>query len=1334
MASDSVNSMGAATGGSGAPALEGYLYQVDVSVWTALDLVLAKKLANAVELEPCSQEDIEAHLPETDPGKVVLGSAVGQRLLVIQAKLRTGEPWNVSAITALLKHGGTNRVSAKDRLENPTVHYLLVTSAPLTGVARGLRVRNFGQWPDPNEMPASLVSELHPGAAGRVAVLANEESERIEQRIKDLLLDAFRVPHSKWSSCLEALREQARIKMTGRAARHWMRAELEETIKSFDGYFASSPELSHYVPPTNWSILCEQLQQKYAVVIAGRSGTGKTMAAEALWDHVRGQVPGIERIHIRTGPSEVRAVQRSGPVLFDIEDPWGRYRFVPGSEEWNDKLPSILRSAGPGRLFVITTREDVLCDAQARKATSPWRVSLEAEHYKRAERQRLYENRVLALPRDLQLLAVDNREWVLRELETPLEIQKFFDALAIGSDGDAELGSERVKQAIQDAHHDSIESTIVTQINHRSATHWAAVIWGLLKANAKLSRALMPEIQDRLVEHGDIYEQGFEELVNFLIAGRSLRQVDSAVSYYHPRVENGLECALLAKRIPATRVLQQLCDVLLSFDEGEEDDWGRHAVAQLVSAALSLDKLRFRCSQTVQANLDAWLSSRLARADDQFEDYLRLARRVGSERCMPAELARFLMDKAPQVWFPRASSTPLEESDEWYAQVSGDPVARSVCDTFVRRIMPYGQSKYPNDISTHLVRLAGGMTDAFLDAALSIVTHDVNSNDDAIVNGALVDLDAFAPVVEAALEYLESLEGDSNKWHETALKIRNGEYSEDYAEHLCDSASEEGYTANELLKTYVSHFRHERGWHALREHPHIMRLLRWWLGVIQRECEDHPPDASEIDELGGMAFNTAYEAELWALLALHWQPVFENSLLQRVANGHQDAELRAQAVACLVLHAPQQFQFIRDKLIAENNIARLLGFFEDLGRASNMRSYRAAGFWDIASTWAMSLERPYSEIVAPFTLQEADRSWDLTAQGVELVCKLAPSDEYGLLTKIRFGAANGIAVDTEIQDLLATTLDEDIAAAAIDAAIIMHRSEIVEGGLLHPLAKVRARALQAIGSWASDPLPAHILAMAEDKGKYVREALVQVLANRPKSEYVDTLIVLADDRWSKWSGNPESDANYPIARAAAECLIKVPGLSQHVVGSILELAKSCVDPEVRSTLFCALAHNAPPSARDELLQLAVSPGRREIRDDAAYALLNADNLLEDDLVAEIEPEHLVRNPEYVAAVLTLIVGLRGTESAVDEAAARLASVSSRRVFLILLGVALAQRTENMSHVILDLLPADHVATALIAGCVDGLLPRAALDDLGDVRAVRQVLWFLSEQFEPSVPA
>lgn len=197
-------------GGSGAPALAGYEYQVDVSVWAALDLVLARRLASSIELEPSSQEDIEATLADTDPGRVAVGLATPQRKLVIQAKQRSNTAWDLKGISSLLKHGGPKRISAKDRLRDRTVHYLLVTSAALTGVATSLRIRQFGQPGDANGMPASLRKELHPGSEGRVAVLANEESDRVEQRIKDLLMDAFRVPHSKWKNCLNKLRQETR--------------------------------------------------------------------------------------------------------------------------------------------------------------------------------------------------------------------------------------------------------------------------------------------------------------------------------------------------------------------------------------------------------------------------------------------------------------------------------------------------------------------------------------------------------------------------------------------------------------------------------------------------------------------------------------------------------------------------------------------------------------------------------------------------------------------------------------------------------------------------------------------------------------------------------------------------------------------------------------------------------------------------------------------------------------------------------------------------------------------------------------------------------------------
>jgi hypothetical protein len=45
---------------AGASALSGFEYQIDVSIWLALDLVLASKLAPECVLEPLSQEDFEA--------------------------------------------------------------------------------------------------------------------------------------------------------------------------------------------------------------------------------------------------------------------------------------------------------------------------------------------------------------------------------------------------------------------------------------------------------------------------------------------------------------------------------------------------------------------------------------------------------------------------------------------------------------------------------------------------------------------------------------------------------------------------------------------------------------------------------------------------------------------------------------------------------------------------------------------------------------------------------------------------------------------------------------------------------------------------------------------------------------------------------------------------------------------------------------------------------------------------------------------------------------------------------------------------------------------------
>ena len=123
---------------------------------------------------------------------------------------------------------------------------------------------------------------------------------------------------------------------------------------------------------------------------------------------------------------------------------------------------------------------------------------------------------------------------------------------------------------------------------------------------------------------------------------------------------------------------------------------------------------------------------------------------------------------------------------------------------------------------------------------------------------------------------------------------------------------------------------------------------------------------------------------------------------------------------------------------------------------------------------------------------------------------------------------------------------------------------------------------------------------------------------------------------------------------AAECLVKMPNLPQSAARTAIEVAKASQDSVVRLSLFGALSSNASPVDREDLLSLTLSPGSTTVRGDAAMALLGTADVLEERLIAKIEPRHLVQLPAPVAAPLTLVLGLRGTEAAIDAAASHLA--------------------------------------------------------------------------------
>ena len=188
-------------GGAGGRSLAGYEYQIDVSVWLALDLMLSAGLTNELVLEPASQEDVEADLAEFEPGRVISGAILPDYKLVVQAKLRSGDAWTVPGIKSLLSYGSGVRQSAAQRLADPNVRYVLVTSTALNGGTRGLSVRRVGVWPKPGTMPVSIAKLIPADGAGRVGIVGNKDEERLAHEIKRLLTESFRVPNARWVEC-----------------------------------------------------------------------------------------------------------------------------------------------------------------------------------------------------------------------------------------------------------------------------------------------------------------------------------------------------------------------------------------------------------------------------------------------------------------------------------------------------------------------------------------------------------------------------------------------------------------------------------------------------------------------------------------------------------------------------------------------------------------------------------------------------------------------------------------------------------------------------------------------------------------------------------------------------------------------------------------------------------------------------------------------------------------------------------------------------------------------------------------------------------------------------
>lgn len=1316
--------------GSGAYSLAGYDYQVDVSIWLALDLLLANKVAQSIELEPATEEDIEAELTDSEPGRLSTHVASDGYRLVVQAKLRNGDAWTVPGVKALLEHGSKDRLSAARRLADPSVRYLLVTSAGLNGDTRGLSVGRAGNWPKPSGMPASIVSALPAESAGRVGVIGNLDADRLVGEIKRLLIERFGVPFSRWINCLKKLREEARLRVVRRVGGGlWKRSDIAHIIRDYDGYLAVSPQLENYVFPKNWAALRAAMDSpRYAAFIIGQSGTGKTLATSKLYEDMRIEMPGLTRVPIRRGPQQLRDDQTPPPVLYDIEDPWGRYDFDPSSRAWNDQLGHFLARATHDRRIVVTSRRDVGKSSGALKTVESWLIPLEVEHYGPEEKQRLYRTRIDTLPRDVQLLAKSAEKHVLDELASPLEIEKFFDALRTSGRPDRHNPSSFITAAVDRAHEEAIEFTVVQQIQERADIAAAAVIWALLKASDRLSIRAVRSLEVELAERNPRFEKGITPLIDFFAAARNLRVGEGDATYYHPRVEGGIVSALKQDAVSASLALRVLIDTLTD-PESSEAMWGSGVAARVMLAVGRVSELNVPCKPSAQTAIDRWIDQQFTDPGARMPEHLRLAAAVGSSGSVGAEFARYI-DHRPDRSFPFFMhwSSP-GHSQDWYDRMREASQTMTIATRFVREMLPEDRTNYGAELVTDLDRIAPGLTPTYLEATASIIHRGFDPAVTTLAEGALRDLTGFEAIVDAAVAELTWTEEQISESANERLAFLNGVYNDEYEEHL--SNDETGHTASTLLRAYVDKVRVSEGWQSLAQHRHVGRLIEDWMRSLAAAAREGVPAADEIAGAYAAASGTEHEQFVWDVLKLHWDEAYLGRLRERVFRGAVDEDVRTAALDCIATHHPELIAQVLDDLITSGDQERAVEIAIDLGFVMAVSSSEDSSSKSKTRQALALLPSTYQAIaIAGQGLRSPDSPFiPLPPHAAELLTATPGNKPLIRRLRIRQYASIGNITTIDIKKTLADAdiswKDDQACAEAAQAAVAMGLTDILENGLDHMFTSVVVPCLKALGEPLPAPLPHRLLELSKAKGKPVREALVTLLTAKPHPDHIPTLMTLAHDEWSSaYRSHDESD-HYPIAQQAITALDAFAGIPAEELERLDALGIATTDPGLRLAIFELLVKSGGPPFQERLLDRACSPGRAAVRRAAAHAILTRSEHLGTEIVASIDAESLATRIPSVASRLMLTVGLRAADDDVVSISRLLAARPKRRVLLLLAIWSVREHRPDLSEALEALLPLHHPAIAWLrtGPITDG--DDKLVSDLGEAAVCSEVLAWLN---------
>ena len=1307
--------------------LDGYWYQLKVSVLFALDILADRQLTDKITLEPASEEDLETEIHD-EPGALTQGIPIKTRKLVVQCKLRSTGPWTIGELASLLAHG-KRRTPAKDQLKDPGVSYLLVTSADVNGVARELLTQSPTQWPKLGSLPKTLVKVLPDNASGRVAVWNNLDQERVKHRIDKILTTRFRVPQSMLASCIKQLEDGALIRMKGSEAGRWTREDVIAIIEKWDGCDGTMKELAGFVPPTNWNCLLTQLKLRHAIVLTGPSGTGKTTTAKALIASLREENPSLTPVPVKLGdgPERVRDDQTVGPVIYEIEDPWGKYHVESDSPRWNEQIHGFLASASPDRVFVITSRSDVMQDAELRSLDKQFEAKLLANHYRSCDRRKLFENRLGQLPRSEQSLVLQYAPTVVRELVLPLELDRFFSA-AHARPEENENEASFMRRCIDTAKKQSIGSALISVVKVQKEWQSVAILWALIKVRERITFIVLDELECKLSTILPDLADHLSAFASTLVAGGNFQQDKSELSCADPRVEAGLEQAVLTKKILSARTLNHLLDALVTLNDVDKD-WGAETATHIRAMLSSVTELQIKVSPATQEIIDDWLTRKLASLDSSFHDDLGLAAKAGSPVCEVAEVARWL-DKIPisgQV-IPISSWEEPEKSADWYEQHSRAPHTHAICDAFIRRVVTRYGWWFSGDFHEAIAKLSPNLTPSFCEALRATVAHGYNSSVETLINGAIADLDGYDPVFNEAAAYRqkerEARDGES------LLALYNRNYDDEVREYHLESIGEKDDSASETICIYIDARRRRGEWKMFAGHPRLTGFLWEWIRVAHKSDKAPPPD--ELIALGQASFDGHYEGAYWEMVDRHFDKAVIPFLEDRLRTGSEADATRTSATTVALNHEPGLLiqLFSKSAGVRDDRLVELVLDVQasaDDGE-SNKRETDVQVLIDTADD---PVKAAISVLLSKSPPKIPDDVMSLLS-AVPLEAPIGFSLAVG-----RILAKSGQDITDRLRCILVSTVDVterniQLVTDAMRLAADCQSDALVEIGLEHEFAKVRVEAMNGLFGKTVGPLPRTLLEMHTDPSSIVRARLVELLKERPDPSHIPTLMNLCRDTWTPDHHHQKTDASYPIAIEAIDVLRSESSLSHEVYKELVEYLKTSHNLDVRLRLLCAMVRHGTKQGQKKLIKMAVEEGRPTYQ---TYQRLTAQALFKesahvstDNLTLIADARICTVNPD-VGLWLCMLFSKIASDDRVRQTAKALATNPNRRVLVILFYLFVSDtRSEVTQEEIASYLPGSVVSFLENINETGAEGDLSVLDELGDVQAVERVKTFLRNWF------